>query len=133
MDDVRNRSIGELLAALSRDTATLVRKELELARLEMSAIAADAARQAVWIAAGGLLAVIAVVGLLAALILALIGSGMSPAVAALVVSGATLVAGALLVLVGISALRRIHFVPVDTLDTLKRAPLWIRRKDPSHG
>ena len=36
MDDLRNRSLGELFTELSRDVSVLVRKEIELARLEMS-------------------------------------------------------------------------------------------------
>jgi hypothetical protein len=116
-----------------------VRKELELARLEMSAIAADATRQVIWIAAGAVLGVIALVGLLATLVLALVGSGMSPALATLLVSVATLIVSAGLVLLGLSALRRIQFVPMGTVETLRQTPLWIRRpvwahrKDHSHG
>jgi len=54
-DKLDNRSIGELLAELSRETSQLVRKEVELATTEMTAKAKKAGGQVGIAAAGGAL------------------------------------------------------------------------------
>ena len=43
-DNLDNRSLGDLLAELSRETGQLVRKEFELATTELTAQAKKAAR-----------------------------------------------------------------------------------------
>jgi len=131
-DELRSRSVGELLTDLSRDTATLVRKELELARIEVGEIVTRAMRQTMWIASGAILCIVALFGLFAAAILALVASGMSAPLSALLVSIATLAAGGLLVAVGVSALRHMHFEPVETLQTLRQTAVWVRRAEHSH-
>ena len=50
-----NRSLGELMSELSRETGTLVRKEIELATTEMSARLREAGVQAATASAGGAL------------------------------------------------------------------------------
>jgi hypothetical protein len=129
MDDLKNRSIGELFADLSRDTATLVRKELELARLEMSRIAALTARRATVVAIGALLAVGGFFALIATAILAGIALGLSPLVSALLVTVLLLAAGAALVAQGLLALRHETFVPTETIRTIRDTAAWAR----THG
>ena len=53
MPAANDKSLGELFADLSRETATLVRKEVELARTEMTAKASRFTRQAAYVAVGG--------------------------------------------------------------------------------
>jgi len=60
------RSLGDLLAQLSRETGVLVRKEVELATTEMTAKAREAAADAAITAAGGALAHAGLLVLLAA-------------------------------------------------------------------
>jgi hypothetical protein len=126
MEDLKNRSIGELFTDLSRDTATLVRKELELARIEMARIATLTVRRTTWIAVGALLALGGFFALIATAILGGIAFGLTPVVAALLVTVLLLVAGGALVLQGIAALRRQTLVPTETIRTIKDTAAWAR-------
>jgi putative superfamily III holin-X len=126
MEDLRNRSIGELFGDLSRDTATLVRKELELARVEMARIATLTVRRASWIAVGALLALGGFFALVATAVLAGIAFGLSPVVSALLVTVLLLAIGGTLVAQGIAALRRETFVPTETIRTIKDTAAWAR-------
>ena len=87
MDNLRNRSLGELFTDLSRDVSVLVRKEIELARLEMSRIANTLARRATFIAIGAVLAVAGLLSLIATLTLAGIALGLSPLASSAIVTG----------------------------------------------
>src|SRR5687767_9425264 len=76
MDRVADqRSIGDLLSELSRETATLVRQEVALARTELTRSVARIQRHAVLIVAGGALAYAGMLSLVAALVLALVRFG----------------------------------------------------------
>jgi hypothetical protein len=119
MDNLRNRSIGELFSELSRDVSTLVRKEIELARVEMSAIAGTVARRAVLMAAGAALCFAGLMSLIATLTFAGIAMGMSPLVSSLVVTLLVFAIGGLLVMQGMAALKKDHLVPTETIQTLK--------------
>src|SRR3954471_23426307 len=78
MDNLSNRSLGELFSELSRDIATLVRKELELARTEMSRIVSTVVQRATLIAVGAVLCVAGCLSLVATLTLAGVAMGLSP-------------------------------------------------------
>ena len=119
MDNLRNRSLGELLTDLSRDTSVLVRKELELARLEMSRIAGTLARRATFIAIGAVLAVAGLLSMIATLTLAGVALGLSPLAASAIVTLLTIVIGGVLVMRGLAALRAEALVPTGTIQTLK--------------
>jgi hypothetical protein len=119
MDNLRNRSLGELFSELSRDTSTLVRKELELARVEMGAIAGTVARRAVLMAVGAALCLAGLVSLVATLTFAGVAAGLSVLVSSAIVTLLVLGAGGLLLMQGVSALRRDHLVPTETLHTLR--------------
>ena len=119
MDNLRNRSLGELFTDLSRDISVLVRKEIELARVEMSRIANTLARRATFIAIGAVLAVAGLLSLLATLTLAGIALGLSPLASSAIVTVLTLAIGGVLVMQGMAALRTDSLVPTETIQTLK--------------
>jgi hypothetical protein len=119
--DLRNRSLGELFTDLSRDVSMLVRKEIELARLEMGRIAGAVARRAVFIAIGAVLCVVGLLSLVATMTLAGVALGLSPLAASAVVTGLIFAIGGLLVWQGLAALRRESLVPTETIQTLKEA------------
>ena len=77
-DPLDNRSIGDLLAELSRETGQLVRKEVELATTEMTAKARKAGGHIGVAATGGALAHAGLLVFLAALVLALSEMGITP-------------------------------------------------------
>jgi hypothetical protein len=127
-DRLDNRSLGDLLAELSRETGQLVRKEIELAKTEMTAKARKAGAQVGMTAAGGALIHAGVLVLLAMLVIALSDMGLAPWLAALIVGVLTIGIGYLLVNRGLAGLRGTSVVPQQTIETLKEDAQWTTRQ-----
>ena len=123
-----NRSIGDLLAELSRETSQLVRKEVELATTEMSAKARQAGGHVGTAAAGGALAHAGLLVFLAALVLALSDMGVAPWLSALIISLLTLGIGYLLVNKGLAGLRRTNIAPTRAMESLKEDARWTTKQ-----
>ena len=123
-----NRSIGDLIAELSRETGVLVRKEVELAKTELSAKVRNASTHVATTAAGGALAHAGLLVVLAALVLALAQLGVTAWLAAAIVGVLTIVVGYLLVNKGLKALRGASVVPTHTLESLKEDARWTTRQ-----
>jgi hypothetical protein len=119
MDHLRNRSLADLFTDLGRDVSLLVRKEIELARVEVGRIAGTVARRAVFIAAGAVLCVAGLLSLVATMTLGGIAMGLSPLAASAAVTALVLAVGGLLVWRGLAALRAESLVPTETIQTLK--------------
>lgn len=119
MDNLSNRSLGELFSELSRDVSILVRKEIELAKVELSGIAGTITRRASFIAIGAVLCIAGLLALVATAILGGIAMGLQPWMSAGIVALALLVVGGLFVSSGLSALRKDTLVPTETIQTLK--------------
>jgi hypothetical protein len=122
------RSLGDLLAELSRETGQLVRKEVELATAEMTAKARKAGADAGMIAAGGALAHAGLLVLLAAIVIALAQLGVTPWLSALIVALLTMAVGYMLVNRGMASMRRTTVAPTQTIDTLKETAKWTTRQ-----
>ena len=122
-----NRSIGELFSDLSRDIGTLVRKELELLKSEMTSKVTTAGGHLGIAVAGGALVHAGLLVLLAAIVLTLSRFGMSPWLAALLVAVVTMLGGFLLVTRGLKGLRQISLAPTHAIDALKENPKWTTR------
>ena len=120
------RSLGELFGDLARDTGTLVRQEMELAKTEMTQKASRAARDVGVLAAGGLVAYAGFLGILAAIVLGLVAAGLDAWLAALLVGAVVAAVGALLVQRGLSALKREELAPRQTVETLKEDAQWAK-------
>ena len=127
-DKLDNRSIGDLLAELSRETSQLVRKEVELATTEMTAKARKAGGQVGIAAAGGALAHAGLLVFLAALVLGLSEMGVRPWLSALIISVLTLVIGYVLVNRGLAGLRTTSVAPTRTMESLKEDAKWTTRQ-----
>ena len=127
-DKLDNRSIGDLLAELSRETSQLVRKEVELASTEMTAKARKAGGHVGVAAAGGALAHAGLLLFLAALVLGLSELGVTPWLSALIISLLTLGVGYLLVHRGLSGLRNSSVAPTRTMESLKEDARWTTRQ-----
>ena len=121
-----DRSLGELFSELSRETGTLIRKELELATTEMTAKAKVAGGHVGMIAAGGALAHAGMLILLAMIVIALSAAGIALWLATLIVGVLTLGVGYLLARSGLSNLRRTSVAPRETIETLKETK-WTNR------
>jgi hypothetical protein len=122
------RSLGELLAELSRETGQLVRKEVELAQTEMTAKVRTASTHVGAIAAGGALAHAGLLVLLAAIVIGLTQLGLQPWLAALLVALLTMGIGYMFVNRGLSALRGSSVVPTQAIQSLKEDAKWTTRQ-----
>ena len=122
------RSLGELLAELSRETSVLVRKEMELATTEITAKARTAGTHVAVVAAGGALAHAALLVLLAAIVIGLTQLGLAAWLAAGIVAIVVAVVGYILIQMGVSRLRDTRVVPVHTVQSLKEDAKWTTRQ-----
>lgn len=121
------RSVGELFAELSRETSTLVRKEVELAKTELSSKASDLGRHLGVLAVGGAVAyagfLVIVMGLAVGLA-DLIWDWLAFVLVGLLVA----VVGYVLVQRGLDALKKAHLAPHETIRTLKEDKEWLQRQ-----
>jgi len=122
------RSLGELLSELSRETSLLVRKEVELATTEMTAKARTAGGHVALAATGGALAHAALLVLLAAFVVGLTQLGVAAWLAALIVAVVVGAVGYMLINKGVSALRATRVVPTHTVQSLKEDAKWTTRQ-----
>jgi hypothetical protein len=123
-----NRSLGELLSELSRETATLLRQEVALARNELTGSLAHVGRHAALIVGGGALAYAGLLAIVAGIVLVLIRAGIAPWAAALLAGIGVLALGYVLVQQGLAALRRDQLTPVATIDTMKENAEWAKNQ-----
>jgi len=123
-----DRSLGDLLAELSRETSLLVRKEVELATTEMTAKARQAAAGAGVAAAGGALVHAGLLVLLAAIVIGLAQVGVAPWLSALIVAVLTMIVGYVLVNKGLDAVRRTSVAPTQAIESLKETATWTTRQ-----
>jgi Putative Actinobacterial Holin-X, holin superfamily III len=120
MTSMNLRPIPEIFTDLIGQLTSLVRKEGQLARSEISEKLNRALAGMALILAGAVLLIPALVILLQAAMAAMMESGMSPALAALITGGAALVLGIVLALVGWSWIKPASLVPDKTIDQLQR-------------
>ncbi|MCA1560065.1 MAG: phage holin family protein [Acidobacteria bacterium] len=123
-DKLDNRSLGDLLAELSRETGVLVRKEVELAATEMTAKLKTAGTHAAAAVVGGALAHAGVLVLLAAVVIGLSQMGVTMWLAALIVAILTMLVGYVLVNRAMANMRRTSVAPTQTIETLKENARW---------
>jgi drug/metabolite transporter (DMT)-like permease len=120
MEHTDDRSLKELLGNLTQSVTTLFRKEIELARAETSEKLSQAGVAAGAIAAGGVLALAALIVLLQALVIALSELGLAPALSALIVGGVVAIIAFALIYKGMNDLKASNLAPTRTVEALKR-------------
>jgi hypothetical protein len=124
-----DRSIGELFGQLSQDMTLLFRQELQLARVEMSEKISQLTGNLVSIVAGGFVAYVGALALVAALILGLHDlAEISPWVSALIVGAIFAVAGYVMLNRGLKELKRVDLSPRRTVETLKDDVQWAKEQ-----
>jgi hypothetical protein len=121
-----DRSLGELFTELSRDASTLIRKEIELARTEITANVSRLGRHAAYIALGSAVAYAGLLTIVAALVVGLHAVGLAWWAATLIVGIVVALIGYLVVQRGLSALQRDSLAPTETIETLKENAAWAR-------
>jgi hypothetical protein len=120
-----DRSIGELFAELSRETSTLVRQEVQLAKEEMSQKASRIGKDVGFLAAGGAVAYAGLLAIIAGVIF-LLGLAIPLWLSALLVGIVVAAVGYFLVRKGLDALKREDLTPQETINTLKEDKEWAK-------
>jgi Putative Actinobacterial Holin-X, holin superfamily III len=116
----QERSLGELFGQLSQDMTLLVRQEIQLARSEISEKLSRFTTNLISVAAGGFVAYVGGLALVAALILALHDlANISLAVSSLIVGAVLAIAGFLMLKRGMSELKRVDIAPRRTVENIK--------------
>ena len=126
MERQQDRSIGDLFADLSRETSTLVRKEVELAKTEMTNTAKDVGKNVGALAIGGAVAYAGVLALVYGIIIALGDLLNNLWVSAFIVGAVIVVIGYMMIQKGLSALKKLDPVPHHTVETLKEDKEWAK-------
>jgi hypothetical protein len=122
------RSLGDLFSDLSRETTTLVRQEVQLAKAELTQSATEAARGVGMLVAGGAVAYAGLLFLLLAIVFGLIEAGWDAWLAALVVGLVVVAIGAVLVLRARESLKPANLAPQKTVETLKEDAAWAKEQ-----
>jgi MFS family permease len=129
MAQVRDeRPLGELFAELARETSTLVRQEVQLAKAEVTESATNAGRAIALLLAGGAVAYAGFLAVLAAIILGLWDAGLEAWQAALLVGIVVAVIGIFLVMRARDTLQTTVLVPRKTVATLKEDQEWMKEQ-----
>jgi ribosomal protein L29 len=125
-EDLRERSLPELLKRLSQETTQLLRQEIELAKAELTQKGRQAGIGAGLFGAAGVVGLLAAAALTACLILAL--DAVMPAwLAALVVAVAYGAAAAVLALRGRAKVKQAAPpLPEQTIETVKEDVAWAK-------
>jgi uncharacterized membrane protein YqjE len=123
--EARERPIGELVKDLSAQTATLVRKEIELARAELQQ-KGKAAGKGAGMLGGAAAAVLLALGALTAALIALLDKEMATWVAALIVMALWAVIALVLAKAGQRSLQRAAPPAPQTVETVKEDIQWAK-------
>ena len=122
------RSLGDLFAELTRETSTLVRQEVQLAKAELTESATEAGRGIAMLLAGGAVAYAGFLALLAAVILGLWEAGLTGWLAALIVGVVVGAIGIIMVIRARNNLTPAHLAPRRTVETLKEDAKWAKEQ-----
>lgn len=131
-DDLREQSIGDLLKQLSQETTTLVRKELELAKAEVTEKGKQAGTGVGMFGGAGVAGLLAL-GSLTACLIALLATGMKVWVAALIVTVLWAAVAGALALLGRSKVQEATPPAPQTVETIKEDVQWAKTQRPSAG
>jgi hypothetical protein len=123
-----DRSLKELFSDLTTSISTLFRNEIALARAETSEKINHALVAVGSLAAGGILALAALIVLLQALVIALTELGLAPALAALIAGGGVAIIAFVLIYKGINDFKASNLAPSRTVESLRRDAQMIKEQ-----
>lgn len=116
----QERSIGELFGQLSQDMTLLVRQEVQLARTEMTEKISKVTTNLISVGAGGFVAYLGGLALMAALILAIRDlANISLAWSALIVGAVLAIVGYVMLQRGMKELKGTELAPRRTVENIK--------------
>jgi Putative Actinobacterial Holin-X, holin superfamily III len=111
--------MADLFTEVVKEFGTLVSKEMQLARIELSEKMTLVALNVGLIVVGAVLVMAALLLLLQAAVAALVAQGFSTTVATLIVAGATLIIGVVTLWFGATRLEAKNLAPSRTLESLQ--------------
>ena len=123
-----DRSLGELLGDLARETGELVRQEIALARSEVSEKASLVGKDVGYLAVGGAIVYAGFLALVAAIIVGLATAGLAWWLSALIVGLVLAGVGYMLVRKGLTALRTQELGPRHTVASLQEDARWAKEQ-----
>jgi uncharacterized membrane protein len=116
----QERSIGELFGQLTQDMTLLVRQEVQLARTEMTEKLSKLTTNLISVGAGGFVAYLGGLALMAALILAIRDlANISLAWSALIVGGILAIIGYAMLQRGMKELKQVELAPRRSVENIK--------------
>ena len=120
-----DKSLGELIAEMSREVSDLMRKEVQLAKVELKEEVGRAGKAGGMLGAGGVAGYFAL--LFVSLALAwLLDQAMPIALAFFLVGALYGIAAAVLIARGKEQMKHVDPVPRQTVETLKEDAAWVR-------
>lgn len=122
------RSLGELFSELSQQTSTLVKKEVELARHEITRSVTELGRNAALIVVGGIVAYAGFIVLLLGIAWLLAEAGLPLWIGLLLVGLIVVVVGAALAFYAIQQMRQAKVVPEKTVKTVQDNVRWAKEQ-----
>jgi uncharacterized membrane protein YqjE len=125
--DLRDRSTGELLKQLSRETSTLVRQEMALARAELTEQGKKTGKGAGMLGGAGVAGLLTL-GALSATVIAALAEGMDTWLAALIVTVIWAVVAGVLALQGRNKIKEATPPAPQTVETLKEDVRWAKTR-----
>jgi uncharacterized membrane protein YqjE len=126
--ELGDRPVGDLVKQLSEQTATLVRKELELAKVELTVKGKRAGVGAGMFGGAGLMGLFAF-GALTAMLILLLATAVAPWLAALIVAAVYGAIAGVLALQGKSKVRAgTPPVPEQAIDSTKEDVAWVKTR-----
>ncbi len=129
-DELRERPVGDLLKQLSQDTATLVRKEVELAKAEVTQKGKQAGVGVGMFGGAGIAGLLAL-GSLTAFLIALLATAMEVWLAALIVTVLWTAVAGVLALLGRDRVQEATPPVEQTVETIKEDVQWAKNQKPS--
>ena len=123
-----DRTLGDLFSELSQKTSTLITKEIELARLEITRSMTDMARSTAMVAAGGVVAYAGALIMLIGAAWLLATFGLPVWLAFVLVGGLTLAIGGFLAYRAINAIKQVNVVPERTVATIRDDVEWAKEQ-----
>jgi uncharacterized membrane protein YqjE len=119
------RSIGALFAELSQKTTTLVRQEIQLAKVEMSQKASRVGKNVGFLLIGSVVAYTGLLAVVAAGII-LLGEVIAYWLSAAIIGVVIAAVGAVLLVKGANTLRQEEPSPRETVETLQEDKEWLK-------
>ena len=124
---LENKPLGDLFSDLATNMSELVRKEVELAKLEVGQKAKYVGKNVAYLVVGGAVAYAAMLTVIAAIVM-LLDKVMPNWGAALLVGIVVAAVGWLLVSKALAALQATDMMPQQTVETLKEDAAWVKQQ-----